>query len=448
MPEGTQNSHFITVPEVLSHVFVDCLPRKRFLRPRKEDAPLLLTQVCKYWREVALSEQTLWCALDMPAQQFDENHIKLMATWLKRSGCRPISIRIALQSNINARHIEPCISDEFAATALRIFLDSMTRCQYAELVWDHPNFPFLAIAHPVSSPLRMWTDPKCPPLVGVPVLEGFALTAPNLVLDEVKNRVNCLLHGAPRLLAFELFNNKSTEMSSVDIKLPWVQLFDLTLEYDMSLTDCILILSECLMLRTAVFRRVGQLPFENSLQSRHRLSHLQCLKIQSIDRLSPFFESFELPSLKEADFELGMDEDDDGDSSQVNIVDEWDEEPFLDFLRHTCLHTLGLKAPISEPHLIECLKVTSPTLRTLRVTSEVIRMTSPFLRVNLSSGSFVGCVSMVDYPFGPSTLMEFRCSAVDDIPADNIVHLGVTRDIDGSFTFDICDKQSIDLPNK
>jgi len=211
----------------------------------------------------------------MSTHKFDKNHIKLMATWLKRSGCRPISIRIALQSNINGRHIKACISDDFAEMALRIFLDSMTRCRYAELVWDHPNFPFLAL--PVSSPLRMWADPKCLPIIGVPVLEGFALMAPNIVLDEVKDQVNCLLHGAPQLLAFELYN-KSTEMSSVSIDLPWVQLFNLTLEYDMSLTDCILILSECLMLKTAVFRRVGQMPFENFLQSRHRLSHLQCLK--------------------------------------------------------------------------------------------------------------------------------------------------------------------------
>ena len=154
------------------------------------------------------------------------------------------------------------------------------------------------------------------------------------------------------------------------IKVPWVQLFDLTLEYDMSLTDCILILSECLMLKTAMFQRVGQMPFKNFLQSRHRLSHLQCLKIQSIDGLSPFFESFELPSLKEADFELGMDEDDDGDS-QVNIVDEWEEQPFLDFLRHTCLQRLTLKAPISEAHLVECLKIISPTVQILCVTSEL-----------------------------------------------------------------------------
>ena len=215
MPEGTQSSHFITLPEILSHVFVDCLPRQQFLRPRKEDAPLLLTQVCKYWRKVALSEQTLWCALDMSTHKFDENHIKLMATWLKRSGCRPISIHIALQSNINGRHIKACISDDFAEMALRIFLNSMTRCRYAELVWDHLNFPFLA--HPVSSPLCMWADPKCLSIIGVPLLKGFVLMAPNIVLDEVKDQVNCLLHGAPWLLAFELYN-KSTEMSSVSIK--------------------------------------------------------------------------------------------------------------------------------------------------------------------------------------------------------------------------------------
>ena len=149
---------------------------------------------------------------------------------------------------------------------------------------------------------------------------------------------------------------------------------------------------------------------------------------------------------------MGMDEDDD-DDSQVNIIDKWDEEPFLDFLRHTCLQRLALKAPISEAHLVECLKIISPTLRTLCITSNLAvihvprMMASPFLIVNLSSGSFIGCVSMVDSPFEPSKLLECTLAA-DDIPAKNkVVHLRVTRDTDSSFTFNICDKQSIDLSN-
>jgi len=162
----------------------------------------------------------------------------------------------------------------------------------------------------------------------------------------------------------------------------------------------------------------------------------------------PYIFLFFHQYLRNYDFELGMDEDDS--NSQINIVDEWDEEPFLDFLRRTCLQRLALKAPISEAHLVECLKIMSLALRTLRVTSElaVIPMTSPFLTVNLSSGSFIGCASMVDYPFEPSKLMEFRCGTADDIPAKNkVVHLRVTRDTDSSFTFNICNKQSIDLWN-
>jgi hypothetical protein len=313
-----------------------------------------------------------------------------MKAWLNRSGCRATSIRVALQGNIVGRHVKPCISNASAAMALRIFFDSTTRCQHAELVWEDPNFPVPTNVHSASLPLRTWDNPDSPPLVDLPFLESFALVAPNVTLDEVKKRVNRFLRGAPCLRSFQLFN-QSAEMSSVKTTIPWNLLYNLKLGYDMSLTECVLILSECTVLRKAEFARVGRMPFEHFIKSPRRLTHLQHLKIESIDGLSPLFANFELPSLEDADFTLAMDDNDD---REVDIADEWDEEHALEFLRHTCVKNLTIDAPISEAHLIDCFKNTRPTLRTLRVTSKAVHApyVSCYLRINLS-GNFIECVS-------------------------------------------------------
>ncbi|EPQ54021.1 hypothetical protein GLOTRDRAFT_24996, partial [Gloeophyllum trabeum ATCC 11539] len=46
--------------ELLSEIFVHCLPEDVFIPCRASSAPLVLTQVCQFWTEVALSSPRLW----------------------------------------------------------------------------------------------------------------------------------------------------------------------------------------------------------------------------------------------------------------------------------------------------------------------------------------------------------------------------------------------------
>ncbi|KZT23287.1 hypothetical protein NEOLEDRAFT_1031599, partial [Neolentinus lepideus HHB14362 ss-1] len=53
-------------PEVLSEIFVHCLDtQSQFIKPHHTQAPLLLTEVCKYWNECALGTPRLWCSLEI-----------------------------------------------------------------------------------------------------------------------------------------------------------------------------------------------------------------------------------------------------------------------------------------------------------------------------------------------------------------------------------------------
>ncbi|KAJ6537117.1 hypothetical protein B0H19DRAFT_900608, partial [Mycena capillaripes] len=46
--------------EITSTIFIHCLPAHGRVRPSPRRAPLLLAQICKLWREIALSTGQLW----------------------------------------------------------------------------------------------------------------------------------------------------------------------------------------------------------------------------------------------------------------------------------------------------------------------------------------------------------------------------------------------------
>ncbi|KAJ7700511.1 hypothetical protein B0H17DRAFT_925554, partial [Mycena rosella] len=51
----------LTLPtEITSRIFVHCLPKHRRVRPSPTTPPLTLAQICRHWREVALSTCQLW----------------------------------------------------------------------------------------------------------------------------------------------------------------------------------------------------------------------------------------------------------------------------------------------------------------------------------------------------------------------------------------------------
>ncbi|KAJ6527670.1 hypothetical protein B0H19DRAFT_887753, partial [Mycena capillaripes] len=47
-------------PEIVSRIFVECLPGHGRVRPSPDAPPLSLAQICRHWREIALSSSELW----------------------------------------------------------------------------------------------------------------------------------------------------------------------------------------------------------------------------------------------------------------------------------------------------------------------------------------------------------------------------------------------------
>ncbi|KAJ6541308.1 hypothetical protein B0H10DRAFT_1398523, partial [Mycena sp. CBHHK59/15] len=88
-------------PEITSHIFLNCLPFHGRVQPSATKAPLVLAQVCRHWRDVALATARLWSSIDLKFEDGcrnipDNGTIPLLRTWLSRAKRSPISLTLRL----------------------------------------------------------------------------------------------------------------------------------------------------------------------------------------------------------------------------------------------------------------------------------------------------------------------------------------------------------------
>ncbi|KAJ7506899.1 hypothetical protein B0H11DRAFT_1794825 [Mycena galericulata] len=77
--------------EIASNIFMHCLPTTP--SPDSSQAPMLLLQICRLWRDIALSTPALWTCIhvDSPSAELAE----LIETWLDRAGALPLSLSLS-----------------------------------------------------------------------------------------------------------------------------------------------------------------------------------------------------------------------------------------------------------------------------------------------------------------------------------------------------------------
>ncbi|KAG2141929.1 hypothetical protein DEU56DRAFT_271090 [Suillus clintonianus] len=76
--------------EVLSEIFIHCLPETS--HPTSALAPMLLTVICRRWREVAMDMPNLWCRLLLKVCGDWQRKVLCYDSWLKRSRGLPLSL--------------------------------------------------------------------------------------------------------------------------------------------------------------------------------------------------------------------------------------------------------------------------------------------------------------------------------------------------------------------
>ncbi|KAJ7633663.1 hypothetical protein DFH06DRAFT_938908, partial [Mycena polygramma] len=90
-------------PEIISHIFLNCLPTAEHpARPSPVAPPLLLAQVCHHWRKIALSTSELWSSVYLlfPSLTRDKEKLRnekaltLLETCFRRAKGRPLSLKM------------------------------------------------------------------------------------------------------------------------------------------------------------------------------------------------------------------------------------------------------------------------------------------------------------------------------------------------------------------
>ncbi|KAG2123476.1 hypothetical protein DEU56DRAFT_829653 [Suillus clintonianus] len=115
--------------ELLSHIFVHCLPETELLLPSSKSAPLLLTKICRRWREVAVGMPSLWCGLIVDVDNEDRQRAAFCYdAWLKRSRDRPLSLALKCFQNdaTNLRSLLHPYMKQISSLHIIIFVNSFT----------------------------------------------------------------------------------------------------------------------------------------------------------------------------------------------------------------------------------------------------------------------------------------------------------------------------------
>ncbi|KAK7000347.1 hypothetical protein R3P38DRAFT_1845059 [Favolaschia claudopus] len=89
--------------ELQSKIFVHCLRFDEYegaLRPDPKLAPLLVSNVCHLWRDIALCTPELWAPLRMEGSPRGANCSQLYGIWLQRSHPFPVSLTLEYHSEL------------------------------------------------------------------------------------------------------------------------------------------------------------------------------------------------------------------------------------------------------------------------------------------------------------------------------------------------------------
>ncbi|KAJ7085005.1 hypothetical protein C8R43DRAFT_1051632 [Mycena crocata] len=80
-------------PEITSEFFVCCLPDTPTL-PDEAIAPMLLTRICRQWRQIALNEPRLWASLKIDSRT---RVLRIVQDWLPRARSVPQTHSVAVE---------------------------------------------------------------------------------------------------------------------------------------------------------------------------------------------------------------------------------------------------------------------------------------------------------------------------------------------------------------
>lgn len=250
--------------ELLSHTFLLSVPDMNQTSAQElKRAVMLPAQVCKRWRDVALSTPRLWSRIHMDLRKRRlEEEAAFAQRWLARSGGCPLSISLSQFMTFDMT-IPVASFDAFVAQSDR---------------WEHLNltvsYPLLHVFRSAKSRFsRLQTLSIESNTLGEGILDAFEI--------------------APHLHSLTIGHNIFPSM----LRVPWSQLTYCDMHpYQLSIDDCFEVLQHASNLEEYHLHLHRPGPHQSRPLIRHE--RLRELSIQACTQLGPLFDKLTLPALQ------------------------------------------------------------------------------------------------------------------------------------------------------
>ncbi|KAJ6477539.1 hypothetical protein C8R45DRAFT_906428 [Mycena sanguinolenta] len=194
-------------PETTTEIFLRCIPPQSDLRQAHSEAPFLLAQICRQWRQIALDTPQLWQSLFFHEE---ETSTRLLQLWLARSGRLPLDFELK------------CWDFPRVGALIETILLHCHRWQDVKFGLPRGSFSDLDLRH-----------------ASLPLLRSISLE-PTVFWDmsESVDDPVTIIH-APLLRDVHV-------SSQATIVVPqWASITSLTLSYEWPFTECMALLAKC-----------------------------------------------------------------------------------------------------------------------------------------------------------------------------------------------------------
>ncbi|KAK7050306.1 F-box domain-containing protein [Favolaschia claudopus] len=269
-------------PEILSEIFVHVFPEYPQALPLNGPfSPLVLCQICRSWRAVALSTPPLWRAMKADLWSGDSDskiskQLELFKLYLKRSGSCPLSVNLS-----HARKVTHRLVPQF----LRALAAHTTRWEHIDLLMPF-EYMYLFLGR------------------DMPLLRSLTFGPSNYPHGRGLPRLSTLFDSAPQLTHLILTHNFFKRVFGM----PFAQLTHIEADC-LYVGECVEILREAPLLEVATFRMcqdIDQFAVLDPLRPASLIQH-HCLHHLAVgsyhDAIEPpnlrgFLECFALPALR------------------------------------------------------------------------------------------------------------------------------------------------------
>ncbi|KAF7375548.1 F-box domain-containing protein [Mycena sanguinolenta] len=223
--------------ETTTEIFRRCTPAQSNLGKSPSEAPWVLAQVCRRWRQIAINTPYLWQSLLF---RDDEESMELLHLWLSRSGRLPLKL--------NLTSIDPSRSASLVET-------SLLHCHpWQDVKFGLPSGSFSGLdIRGVSLPLLQSISLRSVLWSSEPILGTFTIT------------------DAPSLRHVDV-----SVLPTMKLDIPWAPMTTLTLIQNVSLTECMSLLKECRNLVNLTVSTTGPVATHTDLVTLTSLKTLTC----------------------------------------------------------------------------------------------------------------------------------------------------------------------------